>query len=271
MSTKWFRFSRLFLVLLLGVAPPAYAGVYAASGTIDANLAYKLTGNSSGTDFEIDLPSAGGRVDGFTASSVSSGSGSAVPAADTSQPQIMQFSGAVSDGASVATDANGYLRLRQTGEQQVGISVGGAMAGGAGLVLFRPQTFPNNNVISGTTNNPTSTSGSYATIPEMSTTLVSQGRNAAVLFSCGFDVHDGDSFTLAIFRDGTKVFERIVEFNGGVGALDPTANLKTPIIINVPLLGLTAGTTYTLTAQWAVVTGTGRAIGTGRFLFVTEV
>lgn len=139
----------------------------------------------------------------------------------------------------------------------------------------------NPNVLSavGSTSNPTTTSGSYATIPEMTVTGTFHGNPVLVIFTGSFSIST-ISTTLqttgevSLFRDGVQIspgtgFFLMTGLNTSNSA--PTSGAGAPIAI--AFVDLPAAGSHTYTAAWAVFNGPGtfNALGTARTLQAVEL
>ncbi len=125
----------------------------------------------------------------------------------------------------------------------------------------------------GSTSDPTSTSGTFSVIPQMTVTLSTTRSEVLALFSGTFQVLHDDTWVLAVFLDGSEVTDsrRTVDFFGGVLiGLVPSRLDSIPISIHGLISGLTGGT-HTIDVRWSVTGGTARAIGTQRSLICVEI
>ena len=124
----------------------------------------------------------------------------------------------------------------------------------------------------GTTSNPTYSSGTPAVLPEMTVTITASGTHVSMRFEGVFTLQDGDAFDIALYRDGVLVAgkTRRLSFDGGVGVLDPAAGLVMPVSLQKLIISETEGS-HTYDVRWTRVSGTARAYGVQRDFAVIEV
>lgn len=141
-------------------------------------------------------------------------------------------------------------------------------------VDYRKQTrLPARGQANGSTSAPTTTSGTFAVIAEMTVTITTQGGDVQVTFNGDFNVQNGDSFDIAVFTDtveqtGTR---RHVEFFGGsLLGLTPANIPGIPLSLTAFVTGLAAGS-HTFDVRWARTAGTARAFTTQRNIQALEV
>lgn len=125
----------------------------------------------------------------------------------------------------------------------------------------------------GSTNAPTTTSGSFVVIPEMTVTLTFQGGTAFVNFSGSFNIQNNDQWNFAIFVDGVEApgTRRLMHAIMSTALLGATGQFP-GIEASVSHLAtnLSPGT-HTFDVRWAVVGGTARANSTNRKIIAMEV
>lgn len=120
--------------------------------------------------------------------------------------------------------------------------------------------------VNGSSSGPTTASGSFSVLTDMTTTLTTGGGSLAVIFSGSFDVHDGDSLEFAIFLDGGQVSGtlRSLAQTGTGGSIGGAGGATQALLTSV-----SAGS-HTIDVRWRAVGGTARAVGTDRNLVTFE-
>lgn len=124
-------------------------------------------------------------------------------------------------------------------------------------------------VINGSTSDPTTTSGTFAVIPEMTITQTMSGK-VFVTFSCTVEVQSDDDWDAAIFLDGAEVTgtRRNADFFGGsLLGLTPARIDGFPLHLQALLTGVSTGS-HTVDVRWRANAGTARATGTERNLIL---
>lgn len=125
----------------------------------------------------------------------------------------------------------------------------------------------------GTTNAPTTTSGSFVVIPEMTVTLNFQGGTAYVDFSGSFNMQNNDQWNYAIFVDGVEApgTRRLMHVIMSTALLGTTGSFP-GIESSVSHLAtnLSPGS-HTFDVRWQVLGGTARANSTNRKIIAMEV
>lgn len=119
---------------------------------------------------------------------------------------------------------------------------------------------------------PTTTSGSFVTIPDMTATLVTTGGPVHVNFSATFQLQTNDAFDVQLYVDDQPVGASLRRVNF-VATLqgNPANNAPTsPVSVSAVLPALPAGE-HVFTARWRVATGSARARGAERELMVMEL
>lgn len=131
-----------------------------------------------------------------------------------------------------------------------------------------------NSQANGSTNNPTTTSGTFAVIPQMTITMTTQGSVVLVEFSGTFNVQNNDSFNIQVFSDGVAVTGtmRHVEFHGASGLLGlaPGSIDGLPVSVQALITGLSEAS-HTFDVRWEADAGTARARTTERKIIVMEL
>lgn len=121
-----------------------------------------------------------------------------------------------------------------------------------------------NGQVVGTTSDPTTASGSYVVIPEMTLTLACTGAPLWVGFSSSFNVQAADAFDFAIHVDGTihapssRHMESATVIAAAVGGTQAL------------ITGLAAGN-HTIDVRWKATANSARALGVLRSLSITEL
>lgn len=116
----------------------------------------------------------------------------------------------------------------------------------------------------GTTAGPTTASGSYVVIPEMTKTLSTNGKNVLIEFSSSFNIQAADAFDFAIHVDGAEhaPSKRHME----------SATLIASLVGSTMALvtGLAAGS-HVFDVRWKATAASARAVGILRSLIITEL
>lgn len=118
--------------------------------------------------------------------------------------------------------------------------------------------------VAGSTSGPTTASGSYVVIPEMTLTLNTNGKNVLIQFSSSFNLQAADGFDFSIHVDGAENVpsKRHMESATAIAAVvGSTMALIT---------GLAAGS-HTFDVRWKATAGSARAVGILRSLIITEL
>jgi hypothetical protein len=125
----------------------------------------------------------------------------------------------------------------------------------------------------GSTSAPTTTSGSFVVIPEMTVTLTIPAGSVKVDFSGCFNMQHNDNWAYAMFVDGVEASgtRRNMQLVMSTGALvsvgdHPAMEASTHHLAT----GLSAGS-HTFDVRWFVTGGAARAVGTQRKLIAIEV
>ncbi len=123
----------------------------------------------------------------------------------------------------------------------------------------------------GSTSGPTTGSSTPSVIPEMTTTVIVVGGNVGVEFDGSFVFNSGDSFDIAIYRDGVIVSgsTRRMSFTDSQGALDPSGGM-TVIGITYALISMETPGSHVYDVRWSQVNGTARCLTTQRSLEIVE-
>jgi hypothetical protein len=172
-------------------------------------------------------------------------------------------SGAVVSGtASLDTDvADGATYLRVTATPATGLNTGNAVDSSGNLKL--------KNVAVGTptTSGPTTASGTYATIPEMTQTVTTKGNKVALFFSIVLASSVvGYTYAIAFFRDGVMIGP---EFDGG-NTMTSSNFLQLPFVAIFIDTGASAAS-HTFDVRWKATAGTVVSVGTQRTFQVVEL
>lgn len=126
----------------------------------------------------------------------------------------------------------------------------------------------------GSTSSPTTTSGTFATLSEMTVTLTTTGGPVMVSFNGTFSLQSGDDFDISIFVDGSEqaASRRRQQMTGASGLLGllPGSMGGAPGTTEAWVTGLSAGS-HTFTLRWRANAGTGRAYLTQRQLICREM
>lgn len=133
----------------------------------------------------------------------------------------------------------------------------------------------------GTTSNPTTTSGTYATIPEMTLTVASKGNPMLVTFSGSFLLNNSSTTTqvtaeVALFRGSTQITPAPGYFvSCGLANTSPTSVSTTGFgaPITITFLDQPGVGTFTWTIKWNIFNGTGtfESVGTVRTFQIVEL
>lgn len=129
----------------------------------------------------------------------------------------------------------------------------------ASVLLTKPS-----GEVAGSTSDPTTASGSFSVIPDMSLSLVTTGNNVLVQFSSSFNVNAADSFDFSIFVDGVE------HMNARRHAQCATAISGLPSSTQALITSLGAGS-HTFDVRWKANAGSARALGVLRSLVVAEL
>jgi hypothetical protein len=115
----------------------------------------------------------------------------------------------------------------------------------------------------GTTADPTTSSGSFVVIPEMTMSLATNGGDVLVHFSSSFKIQAADAFDFTIYVDGAEV--------GGKKHIE-SATLIAAVVGATQILvtGLSIAS-HTIEARWRQTAGNARAVGAMRSLTAIEV
>lgn len=115
----------------------------------------------------------------------------------------------------------------------------------------------------GSTSAPTYASGTFTTIPEMNSTLVTNGGNVLVTFSSSFILNAADSFDFSLMVDGVEIpaARRHVQSATAIAALPGSTQALVPL----------SGGSHVFTAVWRAQGGSARAYSTNRSMTVVEV
>lgn len=246
---------------------------YTVSGTIEEWKLITLTGVRNGDDVQVTATPAGGRVDGHTKTAISTTPGEIELYGwlNPSQP----LSENVAAGDELSSAGGGLARVRRVADQRAAIALSAGVSGGACLTLGRPSSAlvgMRKYTVLGSSSGPTRSTTSFATIADMTKTFTSGGFPTLIKASIAADVHDGDSWELALFNDGTEIAGSnfLVKFTSASGALVVAGSIGGLIATTYALVDLAAGSRV-ITVGWKPVTGTARAIGTKRRLDVIEL
>lgn len=129
-------------------------------------------------------------------------------------------------------------------------------------------------ITNGTTTSPSTTSGSYATIPEMTVTFTAQSLSVLVVFMADANLQNGDSWDFAVFLDGSirSATVRHLEFHGASGLLGLSPGSIDGITASIGdlITGLAPGS-HTIEIKWKVSAGTARMFDVQRSLIVREL
>lgn len=126
----------------------------------------------------------------------------------------------------------------------------------------------------GVTSAPTTTSGTFVVIPEMTLPFTVQGNKQFIMFSGDFTMHNGDDWNFALFLDAVEIANtrRLMQ------EVDPGGLLGTPGMIPgfptntaIVLSTLVVGSSHTVDVRWAVTGGTARATLTQRALIIQDI
>lgn len=125
----------------------------------------------------------------------------------------------------------------------------------------------------GSTSAPTTTSGSFVVIPEMTVTMIVTFGTVSVQFSGCFNLQHNDNWAYAVFVDGVEAAgaRRNMNLVMSIGALVTTGSIPgMEASVHHLATGLSAGS-HTFDVRWIVTGGTARAVGTQRKIVATEV
>jgi len=122
----------------------------------------------------------------------------------------------------------------------------------------------------GTTSGPTTTSTTYAVIPEMTQTITFKGNKVLLVFTASMWSIDSPVNNVAIFKDGTQL-STDYEFDPGTAGSSALANHK--LIVGITFIDSPSAASHTYDVRWKVGTS-GKffeAVGTARRFQIVEL
>ena len=116
----------------------------------------------------------------------------------------------------------------------------------------------------GTTSGPTTASGSFVVIPEMTESVTSAGGSLLVQFSGSFGFAAADAFDFSIFVDNSEVANSRRHMESAIILASMVGSTQALV------KGLAAGA-HIIEVRWRATAGAARAVGTLRSLTIVEV
>lgn len=124
----------------------------------------------------------------------------------------------------------------------------------------------------GTTPGPTTASGIFAVLAEMTITMTVDSGRVSVVFNGSFRSTDNDEVEVALFDNGVLVTgtTQAADYVDSDGALDPNGSFG-GVMATSAVIDYASSASHTYTVQWRAPGGTARAKTTYRKLTVTEL
>lgn len=248
--------------------------VYAAAATIESGRGFVFTGNvGSGPTaggFEVDFPPVtGGLVHGFAGPTNITSGALSDDHVELARPAIVQVSGPVNAQDVLSIRSDGITEKRVTIAAACAQALQASAGGSVQAALFLgPDRQALRKV--GLVADPTETSGSFQTIPQMSATLtLRNGGGIALIFGASLEIQTGDDVEIAVFLvDSMAVATEVAGLRRRING--PARHTTVAIATQIPPSDIPGPTPHEVRVSWRALAGTARAVDLHRSLWVGQ-